>query len=140
MSVLYRLYQNKNEKSTAKGLWYAKAISTGTVTTDDLANIMQSNSTVKASDIKAVLAELVEIMGQKLRDSHRVKIDGLGSFKITLHSGASDTAKSFSANKNIKKARVLFTPETHYNEEKKRVKLLAQGATVKELPKNAVAD
>ena len=80
MSVFYRLYKNTNSKSRAYNKWYAKAVVTNVVTTAKLAEIMQRNCTVKASDIRAVLTELVETMRDQLQDSKRVKLDGLGSF------------------------------------------------------------
>ena len=50
MAVKYKIYQS-NRKDAFKGKWYARAVHDGTVTTDDLADIMQDNCTVKRSDI-----------------------------------------------------------------------------------------
>ena len=47
MAVLYRLSENKNELSKGYRKWYAKAVMTQTVDTNELANIMQRNCTVK---------------------------------------------------------------------------------------------
>ena len=65
MAVKYRIYQS-NRKGTFKGKWYARAVHEGTVTTDELADIMQNNCTVKRSDILAVISELVETMSTQL--------------------------------------------------------------------------
>lgn len=51
---------------------------------DMLAEKMQRNCSVKRSDVKAVLTELVEIMNDEQHAFHRVKLEGLGSFKIDL--------------------------------------------------------
>lgn len=72
MAVFYKLYQENREGSANKGKWYARAVHTGTVTIDDLADEMQANCTVKRADIVAVLSELVETMQKHLQMSHRV--------------------------------------------------------------------
>lgn len=138
MSVFYKLYQDNRETSNKKGQWYARAAITDTVTTDQLAKIMQRNSTVKISDIKAVLAELAETMQDQLQASRRVKIDGIGAFKLGLTTKPASTAKEFNASKNIAGIHVVFQPETHIDKDRKRTKMLISGASVRELPKNAV--
>ena len=47
MAVLYRLGQNKMKKSSAYGKWFVQEVMTDTVDTDELAEIMQRNCTVK---------------------------------------------------------------------------------------------
>ena len=49
MAVLYRLGQNKMKNSSAYGKWFAQAVMTGTVDTDELAEIMQRNCTGRRS-------------------------------------------------------------------------------------------
>ena len=85
MAVFYKLHQEKRKESKFKGQWYARAVATETVNTMALADIMQQNCTLKRSDIVAVIAELVDVMKQQLQDSKRIKLDGLGTFKIGLN-------------------------------------------------------
>ncbi len=138
MSVFYKLYQDNKEKSKNKGKWYARAVSTETVDINALANIMQQNCTVKKSDILAVLTELAEVMQQQLQSSKRVKIDGLGAFRIGLKTIPAESAKAFNAAKNVVATRVLFQPYTRINKDKTRVKALLNGCNVQELPVNDV--
>ena len=93
---------------------------------------MQSNSTVKYSDILAVLAELSEVMKAELQRSNKVKIDGLGTFKVGISSSPADTAKDFNVAKNIKGTHVLFLPESIKEGNGARVKSLLAGIKVKE--------
>ena len=104
MAVLYRLSQNKMSKSSAYGKWFAQAVMTDTVDTDELAEIMQRNCTVKKADIVAVISELIETMQNELQNSKRVKLKGFGAFKIGIENtlGGSATAADFSASKNIR--------------------------------------
>ena len=96
MSVFYRLYQNNNKRSSVYKKWYARAVMVDTMSTRELAEIMQENCTVKRSDIEAVLRELVPTMTRAMQDSKRVKIDGLGTFKIGLKTKPSVSPKEFS--------------------------------------------
>lgn len=113
MSVNYKLYQNKNKKSSAFGKYFARSVMNGVINLDGLAKIIQSNCTVKKSDVLAVLSELTEVMSDQLQSSMKVKLDGFGAFKIGLHSTGSATVKDFSPTKNIKGMHVNFQPEAH---------------------------
>lgn len=139
MSVFYRLYQDNRETSSTKGKWYARAVHPNVVDTARLASIMQNNCTVKESDIMAVLQELGETMREQLIDSKSVRIQNLGTFKVGMRTTGSDTVKEFNVKKNIKGLHILFQPETKTDASTgKRFKKLLEGATIKELPKNAV--
>lgn len=140
MSVFYKLYQDNREGSANKGKWYARAVHTGTVTIDDLADEMQANCTVKRADIVAVLSELVETMQKHLQMSHRVKLDRLGTFKIGIHTAPADTIKDFTASNNVKSVHILFQPETKIEKDKTRIRALLTGCKVQELPKNDVSE
>ena len=111
--VFYKLIQNMNEnmeKSYMK--WYAFPVVTETVDLDYIAERIQRNSTAKKSDAKAVLTEMVEVMTDCLQNSQRVKIEGLGSFKVGLSSRGADTPDDFNVNENVKGMRIIFQPET----------------------------
>lgn len=139
MAVLYKLVQDKREKSANKGKWYCRAIHIGVCDTNKLAEIIQRNCSIKKSDVKAVLEELFEVMRDQLQDSKRVVLDGVGSFKIGLKSVPADTPEEFSVTKNINGARVNFLPAIELSESHKRVKRLLSGLRVNETPFNDVA-
>ncbi|MBR5729858.1 MAG: HU family DNA-binding protein [Prevotella sp.] len=102
---------NENmEKSYLK--WYAFPVVTETVDLDYIAERIQRNSTAKKSDAKAVLTEMVEVMTDCLQNSQRVKIEGLGSFKVGLSSRGADSPDNFNVNENVKGMRIIFQPET----------------------------
>ena len=132
MAVLYKLYQNNRKNSTTRGQWYARATMTSDVTLEKLATIIQRNCSMKKSDVLAVLTELVEVMQDELQASHRVKIDGFGSFKIGLRSKGAETAKAFTPTKNITGLRVNFQPEVRMSADKTRVKTFLSGCVVQE--------
>lgn len=137
MAVLYRLYQS-NKEGDNKGKWYARALMTNEVDTEELAEIIQRNCTVKRSDVLAVITELVEVMQDELQNSHKVKLNGFGSFKIGMKTKPSDTAKKFNVNKNVVGLHVNFVPEQRVSADHKRTKTFLTGCTVQEAPKNNV--
>lgn len=139
MPVLYRLSQNMNKKNTkAFGKWYARAVMTNQLTLNDVAQRIQQNCSMKRSDVKAVLEELVEVMTQELQNSHSVRLDGLGTFKMGLRSKGSVTVREFNAAHDVTGMHVCFLPEGKRGVDKKMVRVLVSGATVKEAPKNTV--
>lgn len=111
--VFYKLLQNMNENMEKSYLkWYAFPVVTETVDLDYIAERIQRNSTAKKSDAKAVLTEMVEVMTDCLQNSQRVKIEGLGSFKVGLSSRGADSPDNFNVNENVKGMRIIFQPET----------------------------
>ena len=138
MAVFYRLSQVTSPKQKGYGKWYPRAVMTNTVDTDALATIMQRNCTVKKSDILAVISELIETMQDQLQDSKRVKLNGFGTFKISMSSAGAEKASEFEARKHIKGLHVLFMPEVKTDSEGKRMKTFISGCSVQEVPKNSV--
>ena len=139
MSVFYRLYQNNNKQSSGYNKWYARAVMTETMTTRQLAEIMQENCTVKRSDIEAVLREIVPTMTRAMQDSKRVKIEGLGTFKIGLKTKGAASAKAFNVKENVTGMHVNFLPETYKDKKtNRRITDLLNRCTVAELPQNLV--
>ena len=136
--MYYRIHQNNNSKVGKQGKFYARAVTLETVGTDKLAVIMQRNCTVKCSDIKAVIQELVETMTDQLAAGYRVKLDGFGSFKLTLVTKPADKAIDFNVKNNIKGIRCQFTPEAKTDRAGTRSKTFISGVTVQELPENKI--
>lgn len=135
MAVNFKIYQS-NRKGGTNGKFYARAAHRETINTKDLAEVMQNNSTVKRSDIVAVLTELSEVLRQELQRSNKVHIDGIGTFKVGIHSKGAKTAKEFNATDNIVGSRILFMPETTIDANGNRVKALLAGLKVKEAASN----
>ena len=55
MSQKFKKIQNKNDESTAFGKWFATAVyDQHFITTEELAEFIQTQASVKKSDIKAV--------------------------------------------------------------------------------------
>ena len=112
MSQKFTKLQNNNSKSTAYGKWFATAVyDQRFVEIEELANYIQQQASVKKSDIKAVLDELGGAMKHYFELGQKVKLDGIGIFKVGFSSiGAADKVDCTAA--TITTRRVLFQPET----------------------------
>ena len=111
MAIKYRLYQSTQEGPT-NGKWYARAVVDEVVETDDLAELIQRNCSVKRSDVKAVLTELSEVMRDQLLAGNRVKIEGLGSFKVGFTSKPAATRAEWVPTTHVSGTHINFQPET----------------------------
>ena len=112
MSQKFKKLQNKNDESTAYGKWFATAVyDQRFIETDDLANFIQAQASVKKSDVKAVLDELGGAMKHFFELGQKVKLEGIGTFKVGFYSIGAATKDACGAS-NITTRRVLFLPET----------------------------
>jgi len=112
MSQKFTKLQNKNDESTAYGKWFATAVyDQHFIETEELANYIQQQASVKKSDIKAVLDELGGAMKHYFELGQKVKLEGIGIFKVGFSSIGSTTKDDCGA-QNITTRRVLFQPET----------------------------
>ena len=112
MAVFLSLYQDNRKDSKFKGKWYARAKTIGTKDLMDIAEMIQRNSSMKRSDVAAVLLEASEVVGDFLADGYRVKLNGLGTLKVGVSTLPADTEKEFDLAKNVKGSHILFQPET----------------------------
>ena len=113
MSQKYIKSQNNNShNATSYGKYYATAVyDNHFIGTEELADFIQSQASVKKSDIKAVLDELGAAMKHYFELGQKVKLDGIGILKVGFSSiGVARIEDCTSA--TITTRRVLFQPET----------------------------
>ena len=112
MSQKYIKSQNKNSHSAAYGKYYATAVYDNRfVETEQLAEFIQTQASVKKSDIKAVLDELGSALKHFFELGQKVRLDGIGILKVGFSSiGVSKVEDCTSA--TITTRRILFMPET----------------------------
>ena len=104
--------QNKNSHSEAYGKYFAQAVyDNHFIGTEELADFIQRQASVKKSDIKAVLQELGEALKHFFELGQKVKLDGIGIFKVGFSSIGVTKLEDCSA-ATITTRRVLFQPET----------------------------
>ena len=133
----YVLRQEKRQEAKEFGKWYARAVHGAEMETDELAQLIQRNASVKRSDVLAVLAELSEVMSDAIQTSRIVVLNGIGRFKAGIATKPASTPKTFTPQKNIVGAHVLFQPEVK-KVENKFIKKMLEGIQFTEAVKNDV--
>ena len=142
MSQKFKKLQNTNDDSTAFGKWFATAVyDQHFITTEELAEFIQTQASVKKSDIKAVLDELGSAMKHFFELGQKVRLDGIGIFKVGFSSiGVND--KDDCGAQNITTRRVLFQPESERvvvgQTKNKNNKIVQKFVVVKTLVKDVV--
>ena len=112
MSQKYKKLQNKNDESTAYGKWYATAVyDQHFIETEQLAEFIQTQASVKKSDIKAVLDELGGALKHFFELGQKIRLDGIGIFRVGFSSVGAATKDECGA-QTISKRRVIFIPES----------------------------
>ena len=107
--IYYRTYKNQNKKSNAYGKTYARLISQATLDTDDICRHIQKHGTIYTSDVvKGVVEKFINCFEELLLEGYKLKLDGLGTFYLSVNTEGAETEKDFNPASNIKKVRVVF--------------------------------
>ncbi|WP_291530589.1 HU family DNA-binding protein [Bacteroides sp. UBA939] len=98
MAIMYYPFQSILEKD-GKRLFYPRAKVIANVGTDQIAREVAAYSSLTTGDVKNTIDNLVTVIGQHLRSSESVTLDGLGSFRMVMKSTGKgvETAKEVSA-------------------------------------------
>ena len=92
MAQKIQVYKNVNENSPVFGKYFVRPVYDDKyITTEDLADFIQMQATVKRSDCKAVLDELGSAFKHFFELGQKIKLDNIGIFKVGVKSSPSDT-------------------------------------------------
>jgi len=113
MSQKYIKSKNNNSHNAKTyGKYYAKPVyDEKFVETDEIADFIQTQATLKRSDIKAALDELGSAMKHFLGMGQKIRLAGIGIFKVGFSSIGVSKAEDCTAS-TITSRRILFQPET----------------------------
>ena len=99
-------------QSTAFGKYFATAVyDEKFITTEQIADFIQQQCSIKKSDIKAALDELGGAMKHFFELGQKIRLDGIGIFKVGFSSIGVTKLEDCSA-ATITERRILFQPET----------------------------
>ena len=114
MNVLVERYQRRKyvSQEDSQMLYYVRQKS-GTVRVMDinkLADAIEANSSLTAGDVKHAIEAFVEQLRLSLTQGDKVKVDGLGTFHITLSSEGAEKEKDCTV-RSIRKVNVRFVAD-----------------------------
>lgn len=114
MDVLVERYQRKKyvNKPDSPVLYYVrqKSGNVRVMNIDSMANTIESKSSLTAGDVKHTIEAFVEQLRTSLTRGDKVKIDGLGTFHITLTSEGAEEMKNCTV-RSIRRVNVRFVPD-----------------------------
>ena len=110
MAVYIKLIKNNIKSSSSYGKYFAKAVSQGEVTLDEIAVEACRNSSFSEGTVIGVVTELQDILKEKLRDGQTVVLPGIGRFSLRVESIGVDDPKDFNIRRHITRFVCGFLP------------------------------
>ena len=112
--IIYEVYQNQNEHSSAFGKWYGRVKYLESLNTRRLSNHIAEHGSIYTPDVVyGVMEKFRSCLLEMLLNSKKVKIEGLGTFYCTLENQKKGALKKedFNVNKHLKALHIRFLPE-----------------------------
>jgi predicted histone-like DNA-binding protein len=112
MAIKYKLVE-KGEPGVVGGgtkKWYARCITDGELTIDDLVEQIEKFSALSEADIKGVIIALENVIQNAIADSKIVRLEKLGSLYPSISSKGANLEEDFVANTMIEKVNVRYRP------------------------------
>ena len=110
MSVHIRLIRNNIKSSSSYGRYFAKAVSQGEITLDEIGKEICRNSSFSEGTVTGVVTELQDMLKEKLREGQTVVLPGIGRFSLRVESIGVDDPKAFNIRHHITRIVCGFLP------------------------------
>ena len=110
MAVHIKLIRNNIKSSSSFGKYFAKAVSQGEITLDEIGEEISRKCGFSEGVVLAVVTELQETMKEKLREGHTVVLPGIGRFSLRVESIGVDDPKTFNIRRHITRIICGFLP------------------------------
>lgn len=110
MKALYDFFRTPQPKDSNKVRYHARLVVRDTITLEEIAENIESRSSLRQSDVTGTFIEFANIFKQELSNGNSIHIDGIGSFRIKAESPEVRSLKEIRA-ENIHCSGIIFTPE-----------------------------
>ena len=110
MAVHIKLIKNNIKNSSSYGKYFAKAVSQGEVTLEEIAAEACRNSGFSEGSVIGVVTELQEILKHRLSDGQTIVLPGIGRFSLRVESVGVDDPKAFNIRRHITRYVCGFLP------------------------------
>lgn len=110
MAIPFEFYTNPNPDPQAPKRYHPRVVAKGTVSLKEIVDTVSGRCTLSAADLHAAVTAIEQVVSENLANGFRVRLDGLGSFSLTLSAPeVDDPTKVRSQNVTVKS--VVFSPE-----------------------------
>ena len=113
MAIHIRLIKNNIKRSSAYGKYFAKAVSQGEVSFDDLAAAVCRKNGISEGTTVAIVTDMLDIIKKELAAGKTVDFEGLGRFSLRVESEGVEDPKQFSLRRHITRIICGFLPAGH---------------------------
>ena len=110
MAVHIKLVRNNIKGSSSYGKYFAKAVSQGEITLDEIGKEISENSSFTEGTVLGVITELQDTMKERLRNGQTVVLPGIGRFSLRVESIGVDDPKTFNIRHHITRIVCGFLP------------------------------
>lgn len=111
MTAKYDFYLTPQPKEKQQKVRYhARVVVDETLTNKDIATEISKRCTINKAEAMAVMDEMQEIFRQMLAEGHAIKLEGIGTFRISAKSPSVRSKNEIRA-ESIKFGGVVFRPE-----------------------------
>ena len=111
MAVKLKKIQRKNPQNLSQSKWYLTQESAGNVGLQEIAKEIEGRSALSLGDVQSVLSNLVEVLPIFLKLGQSVKLEGFGTFRISVTSEGTATPEELTAHQ-VQTAKIVFLPGT----------------------------
>ncbi|MDR1383257.1 MAG: HU family DNA-binding protein [Planctomycetaceae bacterium] len=109
MTIKLKKIQRKNPQNPASVKWYLTQETAGNVGLQEIAKEIEGRSALSLGDVQSVLSNLMEVMPMFLKLGQSIKLEGFGSFRLSVTSDGTETAEELTA-RQVKGAKLMFLP------------------------------
>ena len=102
--------RNNIKGSNSYGKYFAKAVSQGEITLDEIGKEISENSSFTEGTVLGVITELQDTMKERLRNGQTVVLPGIGRFSLRVESIGVDDPKTFNIRRHITRIVCGFLP------------------------------
>jgi predicted histone-like DNA-binding protein len=111
MAIKLKKIQRKNPQDIADVKWYLTQETVGSVGFHDIAKEIEQRSALSLGDVQSVLSNMVEVLPVFLKLGQSVKLEGFGTFRISVTSEGLAAADDLST-RQVKGVKIIFLPST----------------------------
>lgn len=113
MAIPFEFYANPNPDPEAPKRYHPRVVAKGIVSLKEIVETVSGRCTLSAADLHAAVTAIEQAVSENLANGYRVRLDGLGSFSLTLSSpDVEDPTKVRSQNVSVKS--VVFSPDKSF--------------------------
>lgn len=110
MAIPFEFYANPNPDPEAPKRYHPRVVAKGTVSLKEIVETVSGRCTLSAADLHAAVTAIEQVVSENLANGFRVRLDGLGSFSLTLSSPEIDDPSKVRA-QSVSIKSVVFSPE-----------------------------